>query len=162
VDPQASRKKATSLILAASALLATAAVAFIVVRQHRQAPSARAPSKTAPAAKPQAGSATGEQKPTDKGSAPTISGTEASSATKKLGDPIELAGTLHNPNAFSISDVEVEFLHVCTGEERTAILFKGKKVPPNSDAPWKVSVTFTKGHFPDALIHMVNEWKRAQ
>jgi chorismate synthase len=104
---------------------------------------------------------TASQTSKQEGTSPTIKISSAVSKTKTLGDPIDLGGTIENTNPFAISHVEVQFLHVCTGETRTVTLFVNDKVPPRSVKEWQVAVTFREGHFPDALINILLGWKKA-
>jgi hypothetical protein len=88
--------------------------------------------------------------------------TSALSRTRKLGKPIEVSGTLSNPNPFPISHIEVSFLHMCSGEQKGVVLFENKTAPPNKNMKWKATVTFDRGHLPEAFISMVNGWRKAQ
>lgn len=131
--------------------------------KRNQVPSPQANSNaTQPAAAPSADSSTEQPKAEDKGSEPTIEVTGAFSRTQKLGDPIQVSGKLSNPNPFPISTIEVSFLHLDAGESQSATLFEGKPVPANATRTWKVSVTFDRGHLPEAFIATVEDWKKVQ
>ena len=96
------------------------------------------------------------------GETPAIRITQAAANKSRLGDPIEITGTLTNLNDFPVSDVEVTLLHVDVGEQQEVVLFRGVAVAPKATGEWKVTVAFQKGHQPDALISLVGSFKRAQ
>jgi hypothetical protein len=150
------------------AVLVVAGFAVLVLlsatgcRQAQQSTNQQPTANVSPTATPSASNTASQEKKEDNWTAPTVTITKAFSRTKKLGDPMEVSGTLSNPNDFAISNIEVTFMHMDAGEDKDVVLFENKPVPAKATVPWKASVIFERGHFPEALISMVGEWKKAQ
>ena len=121
-----------------------------------QTPAAAQPAASAPAPAPTTPAA---EKQADAGESPKVTVTSANPAP--LGSPTILEGIVSNPNPFPITKVKVTFMHIDVGEDKDVVLFEKSSVPAKGQAPWKTSVTFEKGHPPDALISHLAGWERA-
>ena len=53
-------------------------------------------------------------------------------------------------------------MHLDAGETQPATLFEDKPVPARATRTWKVSVTFTRGHLPEAFLASVDDWQKAK
>jgi hypothetical protein len=163
MTPNSSRKNSAMPVLVGFTVSATLVLLLVAgCRRETQLTNQQPTANVSPTATPSASNTVRQEKKEDNGDAPDVKITRAFSRTKKLGDPMEISGTLTNPNDFAISNVEVTFMHIDAGEDKDVVLFENKPVPAKATVPWKVKVTFEKGHFPEALLSMVGGWKKAQ
>ena len=159
MNPNSSQEHAALLVLTGFAVVVILFNSGCV--RNPQATNQQSSANVTPTALPSASNTTNQAKE-DKGVAPTIQITSASSRTNKLGDPMEVSGTLSNPNDFAIANVKVTLMHMDVGENKEVVLFENKPAPAKATVPWKVSVTFEQGHPPEALLSLLDDWKKAQ